>query len=58
MLLSKNEKSAVIMSRKLSRWFQVKIEIRMFGKLIWSYVWPPDSVSINSKFEDDENEMQ
>lgn len=30
-------------ARGLARFFQVKIEIRMFGKLVWTYVWPPDS---------------
>lgn len=37
-----NEEEKIVNdSRSLSRWFSVKVEIRVFGKLIWSYVWPP-----------------
>ena len=28
-------------AKGLAKWFSVKIEIRMFGHLIWSYQWPP-----------------
>lgn len=44
MPLNEKEKQNEIVneSRNLSRWFQVKVEIRVFGKLIWSYVWPPE----------------
>lgn len=52
MLLSKTEKKIVSESRTLSRWFQVKIEIRVFGKLIWSYVWPPESNNLSDYVEE------
>lgn len=42
----------VSVSRTLSRFFQVKVEIRMFGRLVWSYVWPPDS-DVDSLPDDD-----
>lgn len=44
MLLSKNEKSVLKVGRFVSKWFQVSIEIRLFGKLVWCYTWPPDGV--------------
>lgn len=55
MLLSKNEKKAVKTARVLSSWFQVKIEIRLFGKLVWSYCWPPESkASVDDVFIDED----
>lgn len=47
MFLTRNQKSNLSSARTLSRWFQVKVEIRLFGKLVWSYVWPPDAVVSN-----------
>lgn len=46
MLLSKKQKSALGVARLLSKWFQITIEIRLFGKLVWSYKWPPSSDSL------------
>lgn len=44
MLLSKSQKKSLSVARTLSRAFQIRIEIRLFGKLVFSYVWPPDEV--------------
>ncbi len=28
---------------RISKWFSVSVSISVFGKVIWSYVWPPKS---------------
>lgn len=56
-MLRRNQRAMLRETRVLSRWFQVRIEIRMFGRLIWSYVWPPDmsepNVELDKFVEDD-----
>lgn len=57
MMLSRQQKSVLGVARTLSKWFQITIEIRLFGKLVWSYKWPPEvsqtSISPNLKFDED-----
>lgn len=44
-MLSKIQRTELSQARGLAKWFSVKVEIRVFGKLIWSYVWPPFSTN-------------
>lgn len=49
MLLSKSQRVDVSQARGLAKWFSVKVEIRVFGNLIWSYTWPPESEVCDEK---------
>lgn len=42
-MLSKSQRVDLGRLRGMAKWFSVKVEIRVFGKLIWSYCWPPES---------------
>lgn len=42
-LLSKIERDAVNSARRDSKSFEVEITIRLFGRVIWHLVFPPNS---------------
>lgn len=44
LLLNQNQKRSLSLARSLSKAFQVRVEIRLFGKLVFKYVWPPEEV--------------
>ena len=40
--MSKTDESKIVNDAKsIADWFSVSVEIRVLGKVIWSYVWPP-----------------
>lgn len=43
MLLTKSQKNAVKTASMLSRAFEVRVTIKLFGRTILDYKWPPDS---------------
>lgn len=58
MFLTKSQKRSVSLARSLSRAFQVRIEIKLFGKLVFSYVWPPDEVIASELVDLDGKEIE
>lgn len=54
MLLTRQKKKALNEVRFLAKWFQVEISIRLFGKLVWSYKWPPDNTDLDDVIEANE----
>lgn len=45
-LLNSSQRKQVSLVRSLSSLFSVHVEIRLFGKIVWSYTWPPESSNI------------
>lgn len=43
MLLSKQNRADLAQARGLAKWFSVSVTIKVFGKVIWSFTWPPES---------------
>lgn len=41
MIDQKFQEDSIQQAKRLSDWFSVSVEIRLFGKIIWFYVWPP-----------------
>lgn len=46
MLLTKSQKNAVKTASMLSRAFEVRVTIKLFGRTILDYKWPPDSDNV------------
>lgn len=42
-MLSRSQKSSLQSARLLARMFSVEVTIRLFGKIVWSFVWPPET---------------
>lgn len=42
-MITRSQRRAVRSVRLLENFVSLKVEIRLFGKLIWSFVWPPQS---------------
>lgn len=52
-LLNSTQRKQVSLVRSLASLFSVHVEIRLFGKVVWSYIWPPESPKIG-ELEDEE----
>lgn len=39
--------TSVSLAKRIAKLFSVKVEIRVLGQLIWSYVWPPEESEVH-----------
>lgn len=44
LLLSKTQKNDVSLVKHLSKWFEIRLTIKLFGRTILDYKWPPDAL--------------
>lgn len=43
LLLSKSMRSDLSRAKFLAKWFEVRVTIKLFGRTVLDYKWPPDS---------------